>query len=518
MQAGLSTAVGRTPRSAFGTLARNSAANVARLGVISLVALFLPAYLTHHLAVETYGAWVLIMQMGAYVGYLDFGVQTAVSKYIAEYEARGDMAGCGRCASAGLAIMLAACGIGIVLTGVLALIIPELFQKMPAGQFHAVRIGILFVGTSLSINLASSVYSAIFLGLQRYQVPMITTIISKLAYAIAVCVSVYMHAGLASMGAAVAGANLLGAAAQVIAWRKLASHVHVGLGAVDWPMLRQMLGYCGVLTIWSVCMLFVSGIDLTIVGHYDFGQTAFYSIALSPTNFILMLIGAMLGPLLPAASALSTERTAQQMGDILVRATRYATVILLGSGLPLIVLGYWVLRLWVGANYAEHSIRFLRILLLANIIRNLCSPYATMVVATAKQRVATAAAVTEALVNLVASIWLAKYYGALGVALGTLIGSLLGVLLHFAVSMRYTRNISPSRMQLLAKGMLRPAAMAIPSVLLLPLWWHSAPPVNQWILWTLWAISTLLLAWLVSMSSEDRQLLAGLARRRLGLA
>ena len=95
------------PRTFARTVANNSAANLTRLAVTSLVSIFLPAYLTHHLPVKTYGAWVLILQLSAYVGYLDFGVQTAVSKYIAEHEAKQDFAGCGRYASVGLAIMLA---------------------------------------------------------------------------------------------------------------------------------------------------------------------------------------------------------------------------------------------------------------------------------------------------------------------------------------------------------------------------------------------------------------------------
>jgi hypothetical protein len=56
-------------------------------------------------------------------------------------------------------------------------------------------------------------------------------------------------------------------------------------------------------------MLCVSGLDVTIVGHFDFGQTAFYSIATLPTNFILSIMGAALGPLLPAASALRRARS-----------------------------------------------------------------------------------------------------------------------------------------------------------------------------------------------------------------
>src|SRR5271154_3646321 len=106
----MATAATETPHPGQRTLARtvagNTFANVARLAVTSLVSIFLPAYLTHHLPVKTYGAWVLILQLSAYVGYLDFGVQTAVSKYIAEYHAKRDTRGCAGCVSAGFAIML----------------------------------------------------------------------------------------------------------------------------------------------------------------------------------------------------------------------------------------------------------------------------------------------------------------------------------------------------------------------------------------------------------------------------
>lgn len=505
-------------RRATSTFAKNSAANVARMGTTSLIAILLPAYLTHHLPVQTYGAWVLILQLGAYVGYLDFGVQTAVAKYIAEYEAKGDYDGCGRCASVGLWIMLAASVLGVFLTLGLAWWVPELFKNMPATLYRDVRLSILFVGISLAIKLATTVFAAIFLGLQRYQVPMVTDVVSKLLYAIVLCTAVFLHSSLAVMGAAAASVNLFAALLQVVAWRKLASHIHVTLHTIDFTMAKQMLSYCAILTIWSACMLVISGIDITVVGHYAFSEVAFYSIATSPTNFILMVIGAVLGPLLPATSALSTERSAQQMGDILLRSTRYATILMLLSGLPVMVGGYWILHLWVGKTYAVNSIEFLRILLLANILRNLCAPYATMVVATARQRVATAAAVTEGVVNLVASIWLARHYGAMGVAIGTLLGSVAGMAMHFGVSMHYTRNLAISRLDLFVKGLLRPAIMAIPSVLLLPYWWFSGAPANNLQLWFAWGIGSLLLAWFASMTTEDRNLVIRMVSNRLKLS
>jgi O-antigen/teichoic acid export membrane protein len=181
------------------------------------------------------------------------------------------------------------------------------------------------------------------------------------------------------------------------------------------------------------------------------------------------------------------------------------------------VAAYPILKLWVGSNYAINSMQYLRILVLANIIRHLCAPYATMVVATAKQKVATTAAITEALVNLGASIWFAIHFGAMGVAMGTLVGSFAGVAMHFAVSMNFTRNILASRLKLFLGGMLRPSAMAIPSLVLLRKWWLVGSPEISLPLWFAWGGSTLFIAWLMSLDRNDRDQLTRLTGLRTKL-
>lgn len=485
--------------------------------ITSAIAFLLPAFLVHRLPVAVYGAWVLILNLGAYVGYLDFGVQTAVAKYIAEYQASGDVEGCGRCASTGLVIVSGASLLGMVLTGALAWMVPVLFRTMPATLYRDVRVSLVFVGMSLSLGLAASIFPAIFLGLQRYQVPTMINVVSRAMYAAVLCVAVYRHSSLVGMGAAVAGVNLLTGAIQIGAWKRMAGHVEVRMFPVDRVQLRQMLRYCVVLMVWSMCMLVITGLDVTIVGHYAFREVAYYSIAASPTNFMLTLIGAVLGPLLPAASALSTQRSPEEMGRILLRSTRYATMLLLVSGLPLLVAAYPLLRTWVGPNYALHSSPLLRVLVIANVLRQLMAPYATMVVATARQKVATLTAVTEGVVNLAMSLLLAARYGAMGVAAGTLIGAVASVGMHFGVSMRYTPNLAVSRVELLVKGLLRPLTMALPSLVLLSLWWRSGVPSMGAAMWLAWGMATLLLLWFVGMNAAERGSVETGVRSRMGV-
>jgi O-antigen/teichoic acid export membrane protein len=498
---------------------RNAALSVGRLMVSTLVALILPAFLTHKLPNKTYSAWVLILQMSAYVSYLDFGVQSGVAKFVAEYDAQGDALGANRRASAGLAIMLAASILGVILTTILAWQVPHFFSQMPSNLYRDVRISLILVGGSLSFGLLCSVFSAIFVGLQRYGMPMVLAVMNRVLFTAVVCFSAYRNSSLAMMGAAVAAVNLLTGALQVVAWHKLAGRVRVSFGHVRYDVLKKMLAYCSVLAIWSAGMLCVTGLDVTIVGRYDFTQTGFYSIATLPTSFMIAILGAALGPLLPSGSAMSTRRTSEEMGALVTRATRYCTMLLLLTGLPLLVGAYPILRLWVGSGYALHTMGYLRILVVANILRNVCAPYSTMLVATDSQRVAIAGAVAEAIVNVASSIYLARHLGAIGVAYGTVLGSLVSVLMHFAVSMRYAHaKLAVSRTRLAADGMLRPSLIALPSLALLPLWWSAGSSTMSLRLWVLWSLATLLLTWFGALTLAERRSLIKLTKSRMKLA
>jgi O-antigen/teichoic acid export membrane protein len=487
------------------TFVSNVMASLLRVAAVSLVALILPAYLIHRLPVQTYAAWVLIIQMGAYVSYLDLGIQVAVSKFVAEYDARNDHLGAGLHASAGFALMAIAGTVGLGLSLFLAWRVPTLFAAMPADLFHDVRISVVLVGSSLSFGLVCAVYSAVFLGLQRYWIPTTITIINRIAFAAVVIATVALRGNLAAMGIAVAGVNVFSGLAQLFAWRRKAAHIPVSLLLVQSRILKSVAGFCSLQSIWTMAMLCVSGLDLTIVGHYDYLQTAYYSIATLPTSFTLMILSAMLNPLLPASSAMSTQRSPAQMGALLVKTTRYATLVLLLTALPLIVCGLPILRLWIGSAYALHTIGYLRMLVFANVIRNLCAPYATMIVATNRQGAAVVTALSEAIVNLGSSLYLASRYGAIGVALGTVFGSFVSVSLHFAITMHFTsQTLAISRRTLFLKGLVRPSIVVIPSTLFFPLWLRSSRIKMSAGMTMVWVISTVILGWYFGLDREER--------------
>jgi hypothetical protein len=68
---------------------------------------------------------------------------------------------------------------------------------------------------------------------------------------------------------------------------------------------------------------------------------------------------------------------------------------------------------------------------------------------------------------------------------------------------------------LLLQGLVRPAISAIPSALLLPLWWSSTAPHFSLQVWLIWGISTLLLTWFASLNVDERDSLLQVTMGRL---
>ncbi len=486
---------------------QGSASNLLKLMLSMLVALVLPPLLVHRMSPPEYSAWVLILQCSAYVSVLDLGLQTAIGKYVAEYDAIGDLTASSRILSSSFAILCASAFVGAVAIAVITWRVPQLFRQMPPDLTGDLRLGILLVGMSAVVALPFSSFLATFIGLQKYWFPTALAMGSKILTSSVLIVLLLMGGKLKQLAFAMAFFTLVTALGQFVGWSKYVSErVDFSFRLIDRKFALRLAKYCGILSIWTVAALFVSGLDMVIVGHYDYKNTGYYGIATSATNFMLLIVGSLFSPLLPAVSSLQTARTPSEIGSLTIKVTRYCMILMCLIALPLLLGAYPVLKLWVGHNYAIHSELFLEVLVLGNVIRTIGYPYSLVVVATGKQHLATIAAVAEAALNVTLSIYLVQRVGAVGVAIGTLAGAFVSVGVHLAVSMKLTRStILISRRTFLLEGLLRPLLCVIPSALLSPFWRRFVMLPMSPSLIALWAGSTLATAWLVGLTSTERR-------------
>ncbi len=134
------------------TVVKNALANVVRGGATAVVALALPHYLTRALDHTVFAAWSLMLQIAAYAGYLDFGIQTAVARYLAQAMERGDGDQQDRLVNTAFGMLSIAGAIALLAIAAVAILLPRVFHGVPLSLVSDLRLGVLVMGTSAALE------------------------------------------------------------------------------------------------------------------------------------------------------------------------------------------------------------------------------------------------------------------------------------------------------------------------------------------------------------------------------
>lgn len=460
------------------TILKNGIANVARGGVAALVALGVTPFLTRKMSAEEYGAWALTLQLAAYTAYLDFGIQTAIGRFVAFATERQEQQHRNEIVSTSFALLLCSMVLSLVVIGVVAWQLPHLFHHMPAALRFQARIGLLLVGGSLAVGLPASVFSGIFVGLQRNEIPAIVIGVSRLVIAVLMVVIVWNGGRIIPMSIAMLAVNILSYFALFRIYKRIAPEIVLSLKLISKNARLELFDYCYSLSVWSFATLLVTGLDTVLVAFFDFHSVAYYSTAAVLITFILGLQNALFSALIPAAAVLDAQGNIAQLRQLLISTTRYGMFLLLVSGIPLIIWAHPILSLWVGKEYAGHTELLLQLLVLANIIRLSAVPYAMFLIGTGQQRLVTISPLIEGFSNLIVSILAGWFMGAVGVALGTLIGSIIGIACNLVYNMPRSTTLRINRWIYLKDGIFRPLFCTAPVFLVFFLQriWPVLPP------------------------------------------
>jgi O-antigen/teichoic acid export membrane protein len=443
-------------------LAKNAVANIMRGGASAVVAIVLPHFLTRLLGPDRYAGWALMLQLAAYANYLDFGLQTAIARYLAGVLEKGDHQQRDRLFSNAFAILtvagiIALCGLGIV-----AWQIPHLFRSLPASLAAEIGFGVLVLGFAAAINLPLSAYTGVLIGMQRNEFPAIVIATSRLLGAVAVIIVVRWTHSLAWLVLCVGGFNLLAGIVQCAIVKKLLPTLRFRVALLDRATTTELVRYCSTLSVWSLGMLLVSGLDVTIVGIYNFKAVGAYSIAATLIMFVTGLNGAAFSAMLAPVAVLQARQEFSRIRRLVLVSTRLNSYLCMAAVAVAYLFGEQLVHAWVGPAYLATTLPVLKILLVAQAIRLVGSPYGTVLVAMGLQRYGLIPVMLEGLSNLCLSILGIILIGPTGVAWATLIAASIALAITIVVVMPRAREIYVDRGLFVWQGMLIPLFPFLP--------------------------------------------------------
>jgi O-antigen/teichoic acid export membrane protein len=502
----------RNPK-VLATMAKNAVANLFRYGAGWIIVLFLPPLLVRVLDKPTYGVWLLLLQLAAYVSVLDVGIQLAVSRYVAQAEGLQDRHYLARLMSSCGMLLSVASVVTLLLTGLASWQLTDIFREIPGSIAASARHALVVLGVSLALTLPFSVLAGFFVGVQKNEITAFATSAGKFAGALGIGWAAYHHQGLLVMAVWVGVGNLLQCVMYGVFWKREGKRDLLQYAHVQHAMAREFLIFCAAMFVSQFSSILVTGMDMPIVAAFDFRSAAYYGVAAMLSTALTVPHGAIVFALLPVAAGMSARKDPRRLGEALLKTTRFATALLCLIALPLLLLMPLFLRVWVGADYARQALLLAEILVVAQFIRFTMLPYAMFGFAAGQQQRMLASPVVEGIVNVVCSLAAVQFIGARGVALGTLIGSVAGVWLHLTVSLRRTDCVVVSRAQLLWRGILQPLACTLPLLLaaMLAARWVPSPLLRV----SLAAGAELVLFsffWIFSFDADEREQLRALLR------
>ncbi len=444
-------------------IVKNAAANLGRGSAGALVSVLLPPVLVRHMARDVYAVWVLVLQIAAYAGYLNFGLQTAIGRYVAYNTEKRDFDQRDSVYSTALAGLWCAAVLALLGLVFLAVSVPSIFPSVPARLLPQMRVALLIVGFTLSMELPASGWSSAFVGVARYEIPSAIGGGARLLAGLGLVAAALRGYSIVTMAILVGGINLASYAVQYLMLRRIVPDLRFRSARVRYSTARELSGYCFGLTVFSVAMFLITGLDLLLVGRFDFALVVPYSVAASVVALMTGFVSSIVGVILPHAAALHARQKAAELGELVISATRISVLLLILTGLPLVIYAGPILRVWIGQNFVASGVPLLSILVVANMIRQIGAPYATVLVGTGQQNYILVSPLAEGISNFVASVLLGLHWGAIGVAAGTLLGSFVSIGAHLLYSVPRTQSaITLSRWNLVTAGILTPALYTCP--------------------------------------------------------
>jgi O-antigen/teichoic acid export membrane protein len=424
----------------------------------------LTPFILRHLGATQFGLWALVGSVVAYGTLLDFGIGTAVVKYVAEFNVYGEWEDLGQAIMTAL-YLYSLTGLALIVLGLaVAPFFPSLFHVPPDQRSTATALMIL-MGIGAGLAIPSTITSAILRGLQRYDVISLLSTFGLALYVAGAVLVLRLGGGVLHLVGVSIASNLLTQIPSVWVVRHLAPKLHLNWATPVRPWARKILAFSSWLFILGFFGRVQTRTDEVVIGAFlPVSAITPFTLARRLGEVGQIVTDQFLKVLMPLASELSAKNDVEHLRALFITGTRISLAILFPVFLLLFVFARPLLSAWVGPSYAPYS-HLVVILGLSTLIETSAWPAGSILQGTARTRPLAISSAIGAVANVALSIALVRRFGLTGVALGTLIPT---ALVSFGYFFPYTAKTMGVRTSTLLRETLAPPLVPlIPMVVIL---------------------------------------------------
>jgi O-antigen/teichoic acid export membrane protein len=402
------------PNTASSGLALNGSFALVAVAVASLAGAIATPVLVRQLGKYDYSVWVIVSQLGSYLLLLQPSFLTSITKLRAsarnsqeEHQAEELVA-----SALWFSLLLAGSGLVLLFGGWLTLgkLFPELSKSIVAARMSLVLVGVVVLLSFPFLVLAGMVAG----GGEGYK-NSFGFAVSKIGFVVAVVALAFAdRVTLVTVSVAHLGCAMINYGVVFVAAR---GAISLKTRPAPLAKFRSSLGAELLTTgIWGWSAFLVTSLDIVLVGRFEFGATAAYSIAAGLVAIVLSVFSQVTLAVLPK---LTIEQNLRKSTARISALLLPVSAVCCGA---LLLMGQVLARILVGQGLAMEMSIPLLLLTVAAFLRINVYAITTAAFASGHRRAVLGIAVAEAAVNTLASVAGGLAFGAKGVAGGTIVG------------------------------------------------------------------------------------------------
>jgi len=399
----------------------NVFSNWTNLIVLIGIAFFVSPILVHNLGNENYGLWTLIVSITGLYTVLDFGVITAIVRFISMHVARKNEQKANEVYCTSFIFYFGISVIVILITAIFGGFFKKTFNIKSWSDSYIYFL-LFIVGTDIALSLLFSVLLGTLTALQEFVKINIFAITTTIAKNIILVIMILNGYKLITLAIIQISANLLKYLMQYIAIRRKYEFFHFKLANFNKSTCQQIFSYSIYSFIIAIALKILFYTDNIVIGRMiSVSYVTFYTIPATLLEYSEKFLWTVTMVLIPVISASDAVGDHEKIEGIYHDVSKYSLLLSLPVVFVLYTKGPDFISIWMGEEYGNRATWLLRILLIGygfsfpqtiahGILKGISKPkfYAYVLI-------------VEAVANLIISVILAPIYGIEGVALGTTI-------------------------------------------------------------------------------------------------
>lgn len=499
---------GASLRDAKSRVPQNVVFNFAGYFVVLSIAFLITPFLVHRLGTTAYGIWGLVGEILGYSFLLDFGLRIAVTRYVGRYLALHEPDQVNTVLTTSLVFSAASALLALSCGGIATYFLPHFFA-IPNSLIHEARWCTMIVSAGLALTFPGSLFTGSVAALSRYDLLSIRNIVPAIFRALLLWFFLTRGYGLVATAVITACGIALSYVLDAYFVVRYLPEFRIQWKYFDRSTLRTLIGFSVYAFLLSISARLLFMTDNVVVGYF-LGPAAvtFYSVGMTLPDQLRSALGNITNLFAPLAAQMDALSETESLRNLFFRGPRITLVFAFAGFGAFLILGPSFLGIWMGQAFLVRSAPVLRVLATEVIFFAMMSTCGQVLYGMARHRMNAWLSLSQAFANLVLSIALIHWFGAVGVAWGTLIPA---IVIEGVVTPAYTgRLLGVSLRSFYMRSIARPVIAAVPYIVWL--WtWRSMHSLNSYISLAIACGSGLLVycfsAWHVALDDYDRFLI-----------